>query len=105
MEYERLENVLNFMKQYGFGVHTTCSYQFTSTNRSPELKLKKVHVFQVFVFPALGISKRVRSIETHMWMIHVAQHATCVPIFLHNGEVLFMTNDHVSAEAWGAAGK
>ena len=86
-------------------MHTPCNYQFTSTDNNPEPTLNKVHVFQVFVFLTLGISKQVRSFETHMWMAHVAQHATYVPTFLHNGEVLFVTNDHVSVEAWGAAGK
>ena len=80
-------------------------YQFMSMNNSPEPKLKNVHVFQVFVFPTLGISKRVRSFETHMWMAHVVQHATYVPTFLQNGEVSFVTNDHVSVEVWGVAGK
>ena len=104
-EHERLDNVLHFMKTYGFGVHTTCSYQFTATRDNPENEPDDVHVFQVFVFPTLGISKRVRTFETHMWMAHVVQHATCVPVFVHNGEVSFVTNDHVSVEAWGADGK
>jgi hypothetical protein len=47
----------------------------------------------------------VRNFERHMWMAHIVQHATCVPVFVHNGEVSFVTNDHVSVEAWGSAGK
>ena len=62
-------------------------------------------MFQVFFSPTLGISKQVRSFETHIWMAHVAQYATYLPTFLHNGEVSFVTNDHVLVEAWGAAGK
>ena len=40
-----------------------------------------------------------------MWIVHVVQHATCVPTFFHNGEVSFVTNDHVLVETWGMAGK
>ena len=99
MEHARLENVLNFMKTHDFGVHTICSHQFTSTNVNLENELNDVQVFKVFVLSMLCISKQIRSFDTHTWMAHVAQHATYVPAFMQNGQVLFGTNNHISVEA------
>ena len=55
----------------------------------------------LFVFPTLGISKRIRNYETHMWMAHVVQHATTIPVFIEGTSVTSGQHKDVSVEARG----
>ena len=55
----------------------------------------------LFVFPTLGISKRIRNYETHMWMDHVFEHATAILVFIEGTRVTFGQHKDVSVEAWG----
>ena len=66
---------------------------------------KNVKPIVLFVFPTLGISKRLRNYETHMWMGHVVQHATAIPVFIEANRVTFGEHKNISVEAWGGGKK
>ena len=55
----------------------------------------------VFVFPTLGISKRIRNFETHIWMAYVVQHATAIAVFIEGTRVTFGRHKDLSVKAWG----
>ena len=38
---------------------------------------------------------------SHVWMAHVTQNATAVPMFLEDDHVSFGSHPDVSVEAWG----
>ena len=102
-EQQRLQNQYNFSVEYGTGVHATCGYQYPQKS-DVSTKIKPI-VLVLFLFPTLGISKRMHNFSTHIWMAHVVQHATAVPIYLENEYVTFGHHDSVSAEAWGGSKK
>ena len=59
----------------------------------------------LFVLPTLGILKRMHTFVRHVWMVHVAQHATAVPMFLEGDHVSIGSHSDVSVEAWGGPKK
>ena len=81
VEERRLHNQFIFSVEYGPGVHATCNYQYPLLSSGTKKKTN-VKPIVLFVFPALGISKRIRNYETHMWMAHGVQHATCIQSIL-----------------------
>ena len=100
-EQRSLQCQYNFCLEFGTGVHATCGYQYPSkakiTNEEQTVPLN------LFLFPTLGISKRMHNFVSHVWMAHVAQHATAVPMFLERNHVSFGSHPDVSVEAWGGS--
>ena len=95
---------MKFAQRFGLGVHTVCCYQFVDNDHKkqnhPSLEAQ---THQLFVFPTLGVTRRMRDYDTHAWMASSVQHATCVPIFEHEKPITFGRSKYVSVEAWGAS--
>ena len=79
-----------------------CKYHFPSISAAGETSTKPL---VLFVFPTLDMSQRICIFDTHMWMDHVVQHATAVPVFVDGKRVTFGHHDRVSIEAWGGGKK
>ena len=103
-ERKRLSSAVSFAERYGLGVHTVCCYQFVEKEHAGQNDpSNKAKTHQLFVFPTLGVTRRMRDYETHAWMASSVQHATCVPIFEHTKLITFGHSKYVSVEAWGAS--
>ena len=93
-----------FSLEHGPGVHTTCNYQCPLLSLAAN-KNVVVKPLVVFVFLTLEISKRIRNFETHIWMVHVVQHATAIPVFIEGNSVTFGWHKDISVEAWDGGKK
>ena len=103
-EKKGLRSAVAFAERFGLGVHTVCCYQFVNKDHKvPNEPSNKVITHQMFVFPTLGVTRRMRDYDTHAWMASSVQHATCVPIFEHEKLITFGHSKYVSVEAWGAS--
>jgi hypothetical protein len=102
-EQRSLQCQHNFSLEFGTGVHATCGYQYPTI--SGNSKAKSTIPLNLYLFPTLGISKRMHHFVTHIWVAHVAQHATAVTMFLEGNYVLFGRHGGVSVEAWGGSKK
>ena len=108
LEHKRAKNYIEFISQFKASTPSTICYQFPGINPS-------VQVLQAFAFPTMRMCIRVENFMTHQFYSGIAQHTTCVPLFLDKanpddldpddeGMVSFCSHEDVHVFAWGAGG-
>ena len=98
----KTEYAKTFIERLGFGVPTTCGYQFV--NDEDDEENDDFECFQYFVMPGLGICVRVRENSTHGFYAFSFTHLTAIPLVISKGRLyIHLPGSDFTVFVWGAA--
>ena len=89
-----------FVTMFGFGLPTTCIYQFMF---GPNKKESQGKVIQYFIMAGLGIAVEVNTNVCHMMHAYTFGHCTAIPFIMVGGKYFLTSSDGTTMFAWGTA--
>jgi len=88
----------SFIKSFGFGVPTTCCYQYVQHDQE---QCNPILIFHYFCMQGLDLCRRIHNYWTHSFFAYTFVHGTSVPLYVSNGLCFVGTHPHLTMAAWG----